>query len=163
MKCAVCGYEKIEKGRGVCPVCKFPVLYMATDNDEKVKELIFEYKKKNLNNIRIYLNTYQYKMEEDNLVLGNIESIRLAVGDELKKGQIQWYNQKFARVDEKILELSIKVNKFSLESEEKIVQINTPEIEGLWKVGIVLSDEFKVQIVVGNEKNYKKSEEIELF
>ena len=164
MKCKVCGYDKIKDNVGSCPVCGFPVIYLSDDSNENkqmMENLVNDYRRNNLSFIKISLVIYEHKLENE--VLKPIKKvITLATVSELTEGKILWNKQDFARVEED-LELELEIQKFTLAPKKVTCKIKAPNLKELWKVGVELTKNLSIILVVGNEKVYTKSVPIELY
>ena len=164
MKCKVCGYDKIKDNVGSCPVCGFPVIYLSDDSNENkqmMENLVNDYRRNNLSFIKISLVIYEHKLENE--VLKPIKKvITLATVSELTEGKILWNKQDFARVEED-LELELEIQKFTLAPRKVTCKIKAPNLKELWKVGVELTKNLSIILVVGNEKVYTKSVPIELY
>ena len=164
MKCKVCGYDKMTSDVGSCPICNFPVIYLPDDSAENktmMENLVNDYRKNNLNLIKISLVIYEHKLENDTL-----KPIRkvlpLATVNQLTEGKISWNKQDFARVEED-LELELEIQRFTLDPKTITCQVKAPNLKELWKVGVELTKDLSIVIVVGNEKVHTKSNPIGLF
>lgn len=169
LECKICGYKKVKRGASVCPVCGSPSFLISGNlSDRAQKRVIMELKKKNLKSVDIFLVVYQYEIKEDSLVVKSIEEIKIASGDQLVENQIKWNEEKFARVEEQDgetnkINISIKIKRFNLEIEEKVLQIKIPKTEGLWRVGVKRVNELEMQVIIGEDKINEASQNIILL
>ncbi|MCI7814394.1 MAG: hypothetical protein SO016_03535 [Lachnospiraceae bacterium] len=165
MKCMVCGQEV--SGRSKCPNCGFPVYYTpGQENEEikkKVEKLAEKYRRKKLDQFDISLYSCSYEMKEEHLKVKNEEWIPLITGMEMKPGTEKWLDRLFARQRlDKPVKLKLKMRWFGKEKEEE-VEIKPPVIFDFWRVGVRMSDEGHVQILLGRQDCFECSGALSIF
>ena len=162
MKCMICGQDVL--GRGKCPVCGFPVYYVMGDKTEeikrKLKQLAENYRCRRIDQLSIMMYRCSYKMKKGKMELKEEEWIPLICGSELHSKTEKWLDRKFIRqrLDQPVI-LKIKIRWFEKER-IKEVAVEPPVLFDFWRVGVRMSDEAHIQILLGREDQYEKSEKI---
>lgn len=161
--CKICAHQE-KKEFAVCPICGFDDYETMEDSAEAKKmeqRLIEAFTNKKLQSVNISFKAYSYKEQGDMLELDQEYILSLANGGDLKKEKSVWFNEKFASVDRDI-DIELQITDICGKKRKKIVSItNVPKVE-LWNLGVVLKDQLKVQILLGDESFYVKSDSISL-
>ncbi len=169
-KCLCCGNTKLDKMDNKCPVCGFVLPGLAGNVSEIPKEVIqgaAKYREQLLKDTGIELRTYYYENRDGMLEVREEKKYPVVTSAaQLKPGVISWCGQEFAGIEGGVpvtLELLVsrKVDGRPEEWESK-ASISTPELSGLWKLGVEMTEGFRVRFYLGNEDKNTRSEEIEL-
>ncbi len=167
MNTCICCQADMEDGRAKCPVCGFPVIHNVQGNQEEmdnIKKMADEYGKKKRKGIRIGITAYGYCMDNEELKLDKTEEIFLAWADELSMGKIVWCEKDFARIDsDETVSLHVSVKKEGKDVVFQDVKIKLPRIQGFCHVGVELKEGFQVELILGNETIYERSERLDLL
>ena len=161
MKCKVCNCE-VGSGIAKCSRCGFPVLQMVNGGAEEEKymnELASSIRKKKFDPVRIYMTVYTNKIEENRAKAVKEDQILLAKGDQMLHSDILWYPEKFAQLSG---ECRVKLNIIHTNSErcEISVDIQNPQINDFWQIGVRPLAGMEFQLVLGNQTTYRCSDRI---
>ncbi|MCD8361698.1 MAG: hypothetical protein LUC98_01845 [Lachnospiraceae bacterium] len=165
MKCLVCGNE-VKAQR--CPVCGFPVFHVVAgkntpEDDATMQKMVAEYRKKKLSGISVGIHVYSYRMRESSLELSEESEIELASSfEQLSAGDIIWYKESFAWIEDDTLELTTVIRRAEGVAQKKVL-VKAPKGDGLWKVGVRMEEGLSFCILVGNPREYESSGEISLL
>lgn len=165
MKCIVCGCDV--SGRGKCPNCGFSVYYITGQETEeireKIKTLAEKHRSKCLDHLFISLYRCLYETEKEQLRVKEEEWIPLLSGKDLISGTEWWLDRKFTRQRlDRPVRLQIKMRWFG-EEKTKEVEVKAPVIFDFWRVGVKVSDESHIQILLGRKDCCESSEKIAVF
>lgn len=161
MECIVCGTEN---SGFVCPVCGYMSSASYGDDVDFAKEIerADEYRAGMLARVRVKIPVYSYKnkikMEDRQLLVEepDIGSIELE-GCQMKLNQPIWFSEEFCN-QERDLELNYEIVTIDGKSDICREKLENPGIEDeTWKIGMILRPELKIQLIVGNEKQYSTS------
>lgn len=161
--CKICAHHENTEFP-VCPICgfnDFETMEDSTEAKKMEKRLVEAFTNQKLQPVNISFKAYSYKEQGDMLELDQEYILSLANGCDLKKEKPVWFNEKFASVDRDI-DIELQITDICGKKRKKSVRItNVPKVE-LWNLGVVLKDQLKVQILLGDESFYVKSDTISL-
>ena len=171
-KCLCCGNTKLNKMDNKCPVCGFVLPGLAGNVSEIPTEVVrgaAQYREQILKNIGIELKTFYYEKRDGMLEVKEEKQYTVAPSAaQLQTGVISWCSQEFAGIEGGVpVTLELLVNNLkedgSREKTECRASIQTPELSGLWRLGVEMTEGFRVRFYLGNEDKHTRSDEIELI
>ena len=161
MKCKICNCE-LTSGTAKCLKCGFPVLQMIKGDaaeEQKMNDLVKNFRKKKVEPVRIYLTVYKNAIEKDKVKVVETEKILLAKGDQMIGTEIIWYPEKFARLS-RVGQIQLSVVHTNEQEKEVKVSMPVPNISDFWQVGVVPLDGMEFKLALGNVTTYSCSETI---
>lgn len=169
MKCAACGHA-MEAGRGRCPACGFPVIYMAGSGDGKkaLEAMAKDYRKRNAQNGVIGIKAYRYRKDAARRELSALElkeEIRLFRTEDVCEDRILWSKRSFenavAKADMPEGHLWMFLEDGNGRRDFRVKMTN-PDIRGRYYVGIQGAGAGRAVIVFGDKERYTRSEPVSL-
>lgn len=158
MKCSVCGNENVNSEQGECLDCGFELIGWTGNGtleeyERIMKETAESYRKEIREDISIGIIVYSYQRNSENKLEVKSEN-RIVLSEKLKSGvlgAIQWYGEKFARIDageEMVLKLFVQNG--NKEEMKKEVRLKAPDWGAVfWKVGIREEEKLHFRFVLG--------------
>ena len=162
-ECKVCGLQ-VEETISKCPYCGFKEVDMLIDSPEdweEEKNFILDYTEELLQPVRIGFRAYAYKEQGDKVVLDKEYVYTIAEGKSLKTDVPVWYNEQFSTVD-RDAEIDLEITDIHGKAVNKTIIVKTPPKTDLWKIGVVLKDHLRIQILIGDETTYAQSDSFSL-
>lgn len=161
-KCMVCGnvYDS-----GKCPRCNFLRMTVVGDYEEGLAKLARAaqiYRRDYLADIQIGIAVSKWKEHDGQLELDRTEILPLAKGEELLDGE-KWCEEYFARIpDKEILEMLLIIQKADVQSNITVCLPNLMQAE-IQQIGISLSDNMEICLMLRNHTALAASEPVSLF
>lgn len=157
--CRCCKYQ-FEKGKE-CPKCGFNMIQTFDDDAEKEElKLAEEYRRNLLDAIKaIRVQSYKYKVSAGKPVLSEKNSVIIAETGSDCYEHIIWSNETFAptpcrKKDRRDLDVYYSVNEIN-----KQIKVALPieNFDGVWSLGVMISEGFTIQLFLGNSDNCTES------
>lgn len=158
MKCFVCGSENVDRELGECPECGFELVnWTGSGSQEEYEQIIAEraeiYRQDIREGISAGLIVMSYQRNREDLLEIKSEDKIFLFGkkSQEKIGTVQWYNEKFARIDageEMVLRLfTDSTRKGEVRKEIKMTAPDWGAV--LWKIGIKEEERLHFRLVLG--------------
>lgn len=162
-KCLVCGMEYTE---WECPVCRYKEVYILNPSKEDIevqKQEVVEWRRNILKKAGLRIQVYSYKNKisagGEDIVMEEPDqaSIFLSAAD-LAPGESIWYQEEFLNL-RRNMELSCEIIKIDGSIVRKKEELKNPGVDmETIRVGILMEDGFVLRMILGNEKQYTKSQ-----
>lgn len=154
MKCAACDTAYDNEKLDFCPHCHFPptAIYGTGKEYEEGRRLlntrISEHCREYLSDVQIGIEVAYWKGSLDQVKFDRKELLIIASGPSLLDGP-QFHPQKFARIQDKTLRLTVVVKKGS--SEQKY-SVNCPNLlqPDLQQIGVRIQDRLYAELILRN-------------
>lgn len=154
-KCLCCGNTNLDETDVRCPICGFilPGITAGMDSlPESIRNDAIAYRKEKIGSISISLKIYYYENQDGQLKIREEKDFVLAPSaGELEPGVVKWLPQDFAGIDGGVpVKLGLSVG---VQGVKKVYEadVKTPELDGLWHIGIELVEGFRFRVWMGNE------------
>lgn len=162
LKCFACHCE-LTGSPDRCDCCGLPLFFPVFSASELQADILDStgalYLKEWLKDLRIYLVTHYYQLEEGYLIPDYKKEELLVSGEALSYGKIAWSKLQFLRVEAtQSLALEIVIQKADIRK-TLVVPVQTPNrsIRGRWRVGVLLNPALRAQIAVGAPDTFEIS------
>lgn len=165
MKCLVCG-TIMTQTLNKCPKCGCQLVANTSGEDNGPSQaaimLANNHRQALKNNIKVSIKSYQYEEKDFDLVLKNTYTTELSDFKDTALNQIKWYDQVYAPFH-RDLELDLVIVNSKNETKETTVKVKKPLLEDNYQIGIVMNDDFTIQIAVGNAMVYELSNKVDMI
>lgn len=158
-QCRVC-HKELTNLNTPCPRCGFRELSFIGDPkaaEQKMNKMADEARAKFLSEFDFGVTIYRWKDQDGTLVLDRTERLSFGRGTALL-GKTNWLEQPFARIpDVKNMELELSVLRNSRNYRSMKLSVPVPQGNHLQQVGITLSPDMKVKLLLKNPQAQTQS------
>ena len=170
MKTCRCCKFQFEKG-AECPRCGFNMIQTFDDEAEKEEQRLAEEHRNNLlDGIEgIQLVSYAYKVSAGKPDLTETKNVILASHGTDCYRRICWCSEPFAptpsrKKERRSLEIYYFIDAADISDagQSVTIDISLDNFDNMWHVGVMIDENFTIQVFLGNEENYTQSEKYPL-
>lgn len=157
--CRVC-HKELTNLNNPCPRCGFRELSFVGDPkaaEQKMNKMADEARAKFLSEFDFGVTIYRWKDQDGTLVLDRTERLSFGSGTALLD-KLCWLDQPFARIpDMQKMELELSVQKNGRSYRGMKISVPVPQGNYLQQVGITLSPDMKVKLLLKNPQGQTQS------
>lgn len=160
---AICRVCRRNSADAICPHCGYQAVMPTMLNEEierKLDELANEFRKNLMGNLKIYVKIYVYEASTSGLSFKEERKLLLLENADLSKGFRKWDEHVFGISEELALTIFIELKDIDRKYEINLVP---PKKTDKWHIGIDLSEDLYVRVMVGEPGNFSVSEPIDLL
>lgn len=163
MQCLVC-YKTLDGN--ICPRCGFQHVDIIGDSEKALelqKSLADMYRPTFLKRYNVGVTSYFWKDDNGEIVLDTAKRLPFGTAD-VMINQTVWLDQEFARIpDEEELTIELSVKKDDAEAYPVQVRLPALKEKQLQKIGVSLTDDLKLRLVLKNQDSQVSSAPTDFF
>lgn len=163
MRCMAC-YKEFPEGAEVCPRCNFTVYdTIGDDAMPALKTLAAKHREQFLKKIDLGVMIYTWKDQNGTIVLDQKKRLSFGSIDTLA-GKTVWLSQKFARIpDTGSMTVDLSIEKQGTPARILPVAISLPQEQQLQQLGVAISDELMLTLMLKNDTTTKVSRPVDFL
>lgn len=163
MRCIAC-YKEFPEGADVCPRCNFTNYdTIGDDAMPALKALAAKHREQFLKKYDLGVMIYTWKDQDGTIVLDQKQRLSFGTVDRLV-GKTTWLSQKFARIpDTGSMTVDLSIQKQDTIGRILPVAISLPQEKQLQQLGVSVSDDLTLTLMLKNDTTTKSSKPVDFL